>query len=989
MIDLTRAARQFALLLPLALFAPNSAAQTGNSEAPVLASQLPAPADLQIGEETPWIYRGSDVPQDKEWLFGEMDNGVRYATRNNGVPPGQVSIRIRIDAGSLHEEDAERGFAHLLEHLTFRESKYLGQAAAIPTWQRLGATFGSDTNAETSPTHTVYKLDLPNATPAALAESFKLLSGMIREPILSPENLNAEVPIVLAEKRERGGAGQRVAEHTRQILFAGQRLAERLPIGTDETLLGAKAQAVQAFHSRWYRPENTVIVVAGDADARQLASLVERWFSDWKVAGKAAPAPNFGDPVPPPGADPANPVGEVGVMVEADLPRTMTYAIMRPWRPVNDTIEYNEGLLIDYLSQAIINRRLESKARAGGSYLYAQVQQDDVSRSTDATFVSFAPLTDDWRAALADVRGVIADAVSAPPTQEEINREMAEQEVAYASSVEQRAVMAGSQLADSIVGAVDIREAVAAPETVLQVFNGMRDQFTPANVLQHTRDLFSGDVIRATYVTPTAGEANEAAIRAAMLAPVNADSSARLEAKTISFDELPPIGAPGTVVADGAIGLLGIERVQFANGVNAILWSNDAEPGRVALKVRFGAGYRAFGPGDAPYIALGQTALVGSGLGELGQEELDRISTGRKMGFDFGIGDGVFTFGAQTRSADLEDQLYLFAAKLGMPRWDANPVLRAKAAARLAYESYAASPGGVLGRDLDYLLHNQEPRFKTPEPAEMEAATPEGFRKVWEPLLKQGPIEVLIFGEFDRDATIASLAKTFGALPPRQPIAAEIAAKVPGFPEPTAKPVVLRHRGDANQAAAVVAWPSGGGVANLSESRQLEILTDLFNNRLIDAMRERAGASYAPQVSSRWPVDLDGGGAITAIAQLRPGDVPAFFAAADQIAQDLVDKPATADELARVTEPLKQMISRASTGNTFWLFQVEGSSQQPERLAHIRSLLSDYTQTTPEAMQALARRYFAGRPGYRVAVIPEGQKLATRSTGSGAGVTGR
>ena len=985
MIEFPRAVRHLALILPLAFATPNVWAQT--------ADKLPAAAAIQNGKEVPWIYRGSDVPQDTEWLFGEMDNGLRYATRKNGVPPNQVSIRIRIDAGSLHEEDAERGFAHLLEHLTFRESKYLGQAEAIPTWQRLGATFGSDTNAETSPTHTVYKLDLPNATPTAVAESFKLLSGMIREPRLSPANISAEVPIVLAEKRERGGAGQRVAEETRQVLFAGQRLAERLPIGTDATLNAATAPAVQAFHTRWYRPENTVISVAGDVDAKELAALVEHWFGDWKVKGAATPAPDFGDPVAPLGADPANPVGEAAVIVEADLPRSMTYAVMRPWRPVQDTIVYNEGLLLDSLSQAIINRRLESRARAGGSYLYAQVQQDDVSRSTDATFVSFAPLTQDWQAALADVRGVIADAVSAPPTQEEIDREMAELQVAFASSVEQRAVMAGSGLADSIVQAVDIREAVAAPETVLLVFNGMRDQFTPDNVLAHTRALFSGDVIRATYITPDGAEASAAALRTAMQTPIAADGGARLAASAISFDDLPPIGKPGTVSATGPLGLLGIERVEFANGVKAILWANDAEPGRVALKVRFGSGYRGFSPDDAAYIGLGEMALVGSGIGDLGQEELDRISNGRKMGFDFAIGDGVFTFSAQTRAADLADQLYLFAAKLGMPRWDANPVIRAKAASRLAYESYASSPGGVLSRDLDYLLHAKDGRYLTPDPAAIEAATPEGFRKVWEPLLQQGPVEVLVFGEFDRDATIESLRKTFGALSPRNAIPADVAARVPAFPAAEAGPVVLTHRGDANQAAAVMAWPSSGGVANLRESRQLEILTDLFNNRLVDAMRERAGASYAPQVNSRWPVDVDGGGAITALAQLRPEDVPAFFAAADAIALDLANNPAGDDELARVTEPLKQLISRASTGNTFWMFQVEGSTHDPRRVDMIRSLLSDYTQTTPAAMQALARRYLAARPGFRLAVIPEGQELATAGAGqpaaAGAALTGR
>lgn len=978
MTSIPRAVRRLALVLPLVLAVPPLLAQD---------STIPPPTALQTGEETPWIYRGSNVPRDKEWLFGEMPNGLRYAVRKNGVPPGQVSIRVRIDAGSLHEEDDERGYAHLIEHLTFRQSKHLADSAAIPTFQRLGATFGSDTNAETSPTHTVYKLDVPEASPAKLEETFKLLSGMIREPALSQANLAADVPIVLAEKRERGGAAQRVAEETRRTIFAGQRLAERLPIGTEETLTAATAPDVRAFHDRWYRPENTVIVVAGDVDPQRLAALVEASFGSWKGSGPRVEAPDFGDPRAPAGASRDNPVGETQVLVEPDLPRSLTYAIMRPWRPVDDTIEYNEGLLLDSLAQAIINRRLEARARAGGSYLYAQVNQDDVSRSTDATFVNLAPLTDDWQASLADVRAVIADALVEPPTQEEIDREAAEFDVTFASSVEQRAVMAGSRLADDIVQAVDIREAVAAPETVLNVFRGMRDQLTPQNVLEHTRALFAGDVIRGVYITPDAGDGTRAALRTALAAPVSADSGARLAAKTISFDELPPIGEPGTLVTKAPIGVLGIEQVVFDNGVRALLWANNAEPGRVTVKVRFGSGYRAFAPLNAPYATLGEMALVGSGVGELGQEELDRITTGRRMGFEFGIDDAVFTFTGQTRSADLADQLYLFAAKLGRPRWDENPVIRAKAAARLAYESYATSPGGLLNRDLEYLMRDKDPRFATPTPAQIEATTPAGFREVWEPLLTQGPVEILIFGEFDEAATIEALARTFGALRPRAPIPTEAAGRVEAFPAATSSPVVLHHRGDGNQAAAVIAWPTGGGVESLRESRQLEILTSLFNNRLLDAMRERSGASYAPQVSSDWPVDLAQGGTITAVAQLRPADVPAFFAAADEIAQDLANNPPAADELERVTEPLKQAISRASTGNGFWLYQLEGASTDPRRIALLRSLLNDYTQTTPQAMQALARRYLAARPGWRLAVIPEGQDLATRVT-SGA-VVGR
>ena len=997
---LPRAARPLALLLSLAFAtgtlqaqdttvageaSPPPAEDAGRNQA---TEQVARPASLQAEDEVPWLYEGSNVPVDRAWKFGVLDNGLRYAVRENGVPPDQVSIRIRIDAGSLHERDSERGFAHLLEHLLFRESKYLGPAQAIPTWERLGASFGNDTNAMTTPTQTVYQLDLPEASPDKLEESFKLLSGMVREPVLSDANVRAEVPIVLAEKRETGGAAERVSDARQAILFAGQRLAARSPIGTEETLNAATGAAVEDFHRRWYRPEKTVIAVAGDVDPLVLAGLIEKYFGDWQGMGQGDVEPAFGDPVAPEGAKArkgAVPVGETGVLVEPDLPRSFSYAIMRPWRPVQDTITYNEGLLMDGLAMALINRRLEARARMGGSYLYAQVQQEDVSRSADVTYVSFAPLTKDWQAALADVRGVIADALANPPTEEELDREIAEFDVAFEASVAEAPVAPGASLADNIINAVDIRETTASPQAVLDIFRGMRAKVTPDAVLERTRALFRGDVLRSVYLTPATGEASVATLAKALRAKVKPDASARLAAKSVSFDEQPVIGPPGEVVAGGPLGILGIEAMALDNGVRVQLWPNDAEPGRVAVKVRFGSGYRGFTAETAPYASLGITALIGSGLGDLGQEELDRISTGRKLGFSFSIEDAAFSFDAQTRNEDLADQLYLFAAKLGMPRWDPNPVIRAQAAARLAYESYATSPAGILTRDLDYLLSDKDPRFGTPDPAAIARTTPEGFREVWEPLLRQGPVEVMIYGDFDRNAAVEALKKTFGALPAREPIPAAAATRVEDFPAP-GETTVLTHRGDANQAAAVIAWPTGGGIEDIRTSRQLEVLARLFSNRLLDSLREKAGASYAPYVTNEWPVDMPQGGMITALAQVRPDVVPTFFAEAEAIAADLAANPPSADELGRTIEPLRQLLNRASTGNGFWMYQLEGATFDPRRVEVVRSLLADYTQITPEEIQALAARFLNARPGYRLAIIPEGQELAQGGAPVGRGM---
>ena len=910
------------------------------------------------------------MPPDLEWKFGELSNGLRYAVRKNGVPPGQVSIRIRVDAGSLYETDQERGYAHLLEHLVFRQSKYLAEGSAIATFQRLGASFGSDTNAETSTTHTVYKLDLPNATPTSLDETFKLLSGMIAAPTLSADNLKADLPIVMAEMRERGGASKRVQDAMQEVFYEGQPLADRSPIGTVASLQSATQESVRAFYKRWYRPENVVVVVAGDAEPAQLEAYVKKWFADWKATGTPAPAPSFGDPVAPAGAERSNPIGKTRVIVEPDLPPSITYATLRPWRQVNDTIVYNQGLMTDALAQAIINRRLEAKARLGGSFLSAQVNQQDVARSADATFVSVTPLGDDWQGALRDVRAVIADALTRPPSQEEIDRELAELDVAFQVPVEQRRLLPGGKLADDLVNALDIRETVASPEAVLRIFRESKPLFTPAAVVKHTQQLFTGTVTRGVFITQKQGTATDAALRQALLEPVKPDQQVRMaEGPPVSFDKLPAIGAPGKVTQAQSTGLLGIQQLAFANGVKAMLWPVKEEPGRVTVKVRFGGGYRQMAPSDAPYITLGQMALVGSGLATLSQDDLDRISTGRKMGFNFEVEDAAFQFTAETRPSDLADQLYLFAAKLDLPRWDKQPFDRAKAAAKIQYATFATSPQGVLNRDLQFYQRGQDPRFRTPTPAEIDKTSAEKFRKVWEKALASGPVEVQIFGDFDPATTVAALQRTFGALKPREAYVPAGGAEIP-VPKPSDRPISLRHHGDPDQAAAVISWPTGGGSVGLPESRQIEILTQLFTNRLMDAVREKMGASYAPYVFSTWPVDLKAGGSITAMAQIEPAKAPLFFQTADEIAQALIANPPTPDELARVIEPLRQQITRAASSSAFFMQQLEGATADPSRITSLRTVLTDYTETTPAAMQALAARYLGRDASWRLQVLP-------------------
>lgn len=69
---------------------------------------------------------------------------------------------------------------------------------------------------------------------------------------------------------------------------------------------------------------------------------------------------------------------------------------------------------------------------------------------------------------------------------------------------------------------------------------------------------------------------------------------------------------------------------------------------------------------------------------------------------------------------------------------------------------------------------------------------------------------VQIFGQVKADDAIAAVAATFGAMPARTDAPVPAANKAMRFPAHVETPVVLRHKGDKEQAAAVMAWPTAG-----------------------------------------------------------------------------------------------------------------------------------------------------------------------------------
>ena len=96
-------------------------------------------------------------------------------------------------------------------------------------------------------------------------------------------------------------------------------------------------------------------------------------------------------------------------------------------------------------------------------------------------------------------------------------------------------------------------------------------------------------------------------------------------------------------------------------------------------------------------------------------------------------------------------------------------------------------------RDLERLAARRRPALGHRRASNaINATTPAAFRALWEPLLKTGPVEVMVFGDIKADVAIAAVQKTLGALPAAHRADRLGDAAGAHFPKHNATPVTLQ-----------------------------------------------------------------------------------------------------------------------------------------------------------------------------------------------------
>lgn len=946
--------------LALALAALLPAGQAAFARSP--AARAPAaPA------ATGWPQDGTDLAGDPAIRFGTLPNGMHYALRHNVTPPGAASIRLRIDAGSLAETDAQRGLAHFVEHMVLNGTTNVPEGEFMRRLERHGLRMGADTNAITDWTQTVFKLDLPRNDADSIDTALFLLREIAGEATFAPAAIDAERRIIQAEGRARAGPQLNIIEDELGFNMPGQPIGRRMPIGLPEVIASAGQADLAAFYRAYYRPERATLIAVGDFDVDEMERKLRARFGDWAGRGPAGPDPVAGTPA-------LRPV-EARVHVETGVPVRVSLSWVRPIDRRPDSAARRADTYVDQLVIRILNRRLERIAAAGGVPPFAAglSVRAAIANSADTTVLLAVAQPGRWQAALAALeterRRLVEDGIS----QEEITREVDFMDQRINGEVIGAATQPSATLADGLVSAVNLGLVYTSNEDDYLLFAEARRDMTRRRVARAARAMLGGDPL--LYMTAPAPVADG---EATLLAAWRAAHGARVATAAVPVARVWPyteFGTPGVVRERHNLPApIAATMVHFANGVRLTVRHNESDDDLIMIGVRAGNGRLDEPSGASLQNWEISASVIGGGFGRISLEDADDGLSQRPSATRATIQDDAFLFTANTRSAELPLQLQILAAQVSDPGWRPGGWERLRGLSASLLDTLDTTPLGVFGRDADALLHNGDPRWAMPSRERLAATTIGDLRALLEGPLKHGPLEIIMVGDIDIETAIRETARTFGALPVREETPRPAATAT--FPSPGAEPVRLTHGGRADQALAAIAWPAGDYYADLHRARTLELLADVFTLRLLQEIRERQGLSYAPQADYQGSRTFPGYGMLISAIDAEPAALPGFLRDARTIAADLRDRPVEADELQRARQPRLGVIQRDRSGNSWWLDRLARIQQDPRVANDILTELDDYQAITPADLQRAAREVLLPGRAWSVVVVPRAAPAA-------------
>lgn len=218
------------------------------------------------------------------YQISSLNNGLRVASEKL---PGvhSAAFAIAVDVGARHEELAEGGLSHLLEHMAFKGTSKMNARRIAEAFDLMGG----NVNAYTSHEHTVYYAKvLKEYGPQAL----KLLCEIVADSVFDAGELEREREVVLQEiAMHQDSPDDVVFDLFQEAVFDTQPLGRSI-LGPETQVAAYSRDNLIEYTHKHYTPGRMVVSAAGAVDHKKVLKITEQYFGSRQFGGhKNAPAP--------------------------------------------------------------------------------------------------------------------------------------------------------------------------------------------------------------------------------------------------------------------------------------------------------------------------------------------------------------------------------------------------------------------------------------------------------------------------------------------------------------------------------------------------------------------------------------------------------------------------------------------------------------------------------------------------------------------------
>ena len=649
-----------------------------------------------------------NIPLDPSVRTGTLSNGMKYYIKKNVKPEKKVEFRLAINAGSINEDEDQRGLAHFMEHMNFNGTKNFPENKLVDFLQSIGIKFGQHLNAYTSFDETVYMLPVPLDKPGNLDSGLKVMEDWAFNALLTDKEIEKERGVVLEELRLGLGADKRMLDQYLPKLAYNSRYADRLPIGKKEILQNFKPDALRRFHKDWYRPDLMALVVVGDINVDEMEQKIKANFSKYQNPANARKRVDY--------EMPNHKETLISIATDADATSSSAQFYIKDDGPAKADVTVNDyqKSIVEQLAATIVNNRLQELTNSEKPpFIFGYVSHSNFLRTKDA-FQAYAMTKEgEQKNALKVLLEEVERAKRFGFSQNELDRAKSETLSNLEKSYNNRDKTESARLVMEYVRNFLNQEPIPGIEWEYE----LHKKYLPSVTLDQVNNILKNYIKDDSRVIVVTGPKKENAVLptdAQLLATVDDVKNAQLkpyEDKAAIKTLVEPFKSNGKIVKTEADAKLGTTTFTLSNGAKVTYKKTDFKEDEIVFSAISLGGSSLISNEDIEKTQWAFPALSESGFNKYSKNDITKFLSGKQVSVMPYVGGISTGFNGNSTKKDFETLFQMIYGYFTNLNYDEASYNSYKAKQQGFLDNLLANPQTYFQSEVQKYLNQKNPRF--------------------------------------------------------------------------------------------------------------------------------------------------------------------------------------------------------------------------------------------------------------------------------------